>query len=322
MLRNVLLLLLPLLMTPANAAVKIEKTAYAGWPNCYRITNGEVELIVTTDIGPRVIRYGFVGGQNLFKEFKEQLGKSGEKEWMPRGGHRIWIAPELVPDTYALDNGPVKAVVKSDTIELTQPIERETGLEKQIVVRLAPTGSNVELIHRIKNTASKPRDYAPWALTMMAQGGTGIHGFPPRGTHPKDLPPTNPLVMWAYSNLGDPRWHFTAKYMTLKQDPKATSPQKLGSFNQHTFGAYLLGSDLFIKRYEAAPTPKGYPDFGCSFETFTSADFLELETAGHVRTVKQGETAEHIERWSLHKNVKITSWADAELDRVLLPFLK
>ena len=46
----------------ATAAVKVEKTAYAGWPNCYRITNGEVELIVTTDVGPRVIRYGFVGG--------------------------------------------------------------------------------------------------------------------------------------------------------------------------------------------------------------------------------------------------------------------
>lgn len=316
-----LLLLLTSLMT-ASAAVKIEKTAYAGWPNCYRITNGEVELIVTTDVGPRVIRYGFVGGQNLFKEFKEQLGKSGEKEWMPRGGHRIWIAPELVPDTYALDNGSIKATVKGDTIELLQPVERETGLEKQIVIRLAASGSNVELIHRIKNTAGKPRDYAAWALTMMAQGGTGIHGFPPRGTHPKDLPPTNPLVMWAYSNLGDPRWHFTNKYMTLRQDPKATSPQKLGSFNQNTFGAYLLGSDLFIKRYTAAATPKGYPDFGCSFETFTSADFLELETAGPVRTVKPNETVEHIERWTLHKNIKIGAWTDAELDRVLLPLLK
>ena len=27
---------------------------------------------------------------------------------MPRGGHRIWFAPEDVKLTYALDNGPVK----------------------------------------------------------------------------------------------------------------------------------------------------------------------------------------------------------------------
>src|SRR5437588_13041305 len=94
------------------AAVRIEKTAWSGWPNCYRISNGEVELIVTTDVGPRVIRYGSVGGQNLFKEFTAQLGKSGEKKWQPRGGHRVWAAPEIQPITYALDNGPVKYEIR------------------------------------------------------------------------------------------------------------------------------------------------------------------------------------------------------------------
>ena len=57
-----------------SAAVKIEKTAWKGWPNCYRIANGEVELIVTTDVGPRVISYAFAGGKNLFKEFAPQIG--------------------------------------------------------------------------------------------------------------------------------------------------------------------------------------------------------------------------------------------------------
>ena len=36
---------------------KIEKTNYKGWPNSYLVTNGEVELIVTGDIGPRIIRF-------------------------------------------------------------------------------------------------------------------------------------------------------------------------------------------------------------------------------------------------------------------------
>ncbi len=87
----------------------IEKISYGGWPNCYRIFDNEAELIVTTDVGPRVIRYGFIGGQNMFKEFVDQLGRSGESSWQPRGGHRIWIAPEIVPETYALYNGPVHA---------------------------------------------------------------------------------------------------------------------------------------------------------------------------------------------------------------------
>ena len=97
------------LMISASAAVKVEKLDYRGWPNCYRISNGTVDLIVTTDVGPRVIRYGFVGGQNMFKEFDAQMGRGGEDTWQGRGGHRIWMAPEDRVETYALDNSPIAA---------------------------------------------------------------------------------------------------------------------------------------------------------------------------------------------------------------------
>jgi hypothetical protein len=302
-----------------TAPVTIAKTSYAGWPNCYKLTNGEVELIVTTDIGPRVIRYGFVGGQNVFKEFKEQLGKTGEKAWQARGGHRLWIAPEAVPESYALDNGAVKADVKGDTITLTSAVEAETSLEKQISVQLESNG-HVVVTHRLRNKGSKARELAPWALTMMAQGGTGITGFPPRSKHMEVLTPTNPLVMWGFTSFNDPRWTFTQKYLMLRQDPKATTPQKVALFNPETFGAYLLGSDLFVKRY--TPIKGGrFPDMGSSFETFTNADFLELETVGPLVNLAPGGSTEHVERWSLYRNIKLSGWTDAELDRVLLPKL-
>jgi hypothetical protein len=313
-------ILITLAMT-ASAAVKIEKTAYDGWPNCYCISNGDVELIVTSDVGPRIMRYGFVGGQNLFAEFKPMLGKSGESTWQARGGHRIWVGPEIVPITYALDNGPVKIDVLPDGVTATQPVEKETGLQKQITVKLAASGTTAEVIHTIRNTTLFPLEFAPWALTMMAPGGVGITGFPPRGSHPEMLAPTNPLVVWAFTDFSDKRWQFTKKYLMLRQDPKNAVPQKTGSFNPHTWGAYLLGSDLFLKQYRADPT-KTYPDFGCSFETFTNAEFLELETLGPLAKIAPGEAAEHIERWSLHTGVSVKSWSDAELDRVVLPLLK
>jgi len=190
----------------AMAAVKIEKTNFKGWPNSYRISNGEVEVIITSDIGPRIMRYAFTGGQNVFKEFTETLGKSGEEKWQLRGGHRIWAAPEDAVKTYAPDNGPVHILTKGAVLEATQPVESLTGLEKQITVKMSPTGSGVEVLHRIRNTTKKSMDLAAWALSMMAQGGVGIHGFPPRGTHPEVLAPTNPLVMWAFTDLTDKRW--------------------------------------------------------------------------------------------------------------------
>lgn len=313
--------LLAITAMSAAAAVKIEKINYKGWPNSYRVSNGTIELVITSDIGPRIMFFGFPGGQNLFKEFAEGLGKSGEKEWAPRGGHRIWFGPEDRVLTYAPDNSPVKIVVKAGVIEATQPVEPLTGLEKQIIVRMAPQGNAVEVLHRIRNAGKKAMDLAPWALTMMAPGGMGITGFPPRGTHPEMLAPSNPLVMWAFSDLSDKRWTFTKKYMMLRQDPKAKTPQKLGHFNPQTWGAYLLGSDLFIKRY-TADSKKPYPDYNCSYETFTNAEFLELETLGALQKLAPGAVVDHTERWTLHKNIKIGQWSDAELDRVVLPLLK
>ena len=297
--------------------VTIEKQNYKGWPNSWLVANGEIELVVTGDVGPRIIRFGFKGGQNFFKEFDDQMGGKGEPEWQPRGGHRLWIAPEDRATTYAPDNVPCKIAVRAGVLEATAPVEALTGLEKKISVKMAAGAASVEVFHQIRNAGDKPYPIAPWALTMLAQGGHGIHGFPPRGTHPEVLAPTNPLVMWAFTHLNDPRWTFTPKYLVLRQDPHNSAAQKLGSYNRRTWGAYLLNSELFVKRYEATAEPAAYPDFGCSFETFTNREILELETLGPMITLGPGESVAHTERWSAHRPVVIREWTEAELDRAL-----
>ncbi|HTS61873.1 MAG TPA: hypothetical protein VMH28_07600 [Candidatus Acidoferrales bacterium] len=301
--------------------VTIERQNYKGWPNSWRMTNGEVDLVVTGDIGPRVMRFGFVGGQNFFKEFEDQLGLTGEDTWQLRGGHRVWIAPEDPVMTYAPDNSPCGIAVRSGRLEATGPVEALTGLEKKLIVTMAPAGTEVEVAHQIRNGGSKPYRLAPWALTMMAQGGWGIHGFPPRGTHPEVLPPSNPLVMWAFTHLNDPRWTFTRKYMALRQAPENSLPQKLGAYNSNTWAAYVLYFELFLKRYQGTAGAAAYPDYGCTFEIFTNADFLELETLGPVTTIGPGESVTHIERWSLHRPVHIPALTDEELDRALGPIV-
>src|SRR5256884_9116409 len=81
MAKLILLLTLSLVVTAhARADVKVEKIAYKGWRNCYQVSNGEVALVVTSDVGPRIISFGFVGGQNLFKEFSDQLGGTREEK--------------------------------------------------------------------------------------------------------------------------------------------------------------------------------------------------------------------------------------------------
>lgn len=299
----------------------IEKIDYRGWPNSYRISNGEVEAVVTSDVGPRIMRFGFTGGQNFFREFEDQLGRSGEPEWQPRGGHRLWIAPEDEVRSYAPDNGAIDIAVTTAGLIATAPAEPLTGLEKQIEIRMAASGTKVEVVHRIRNAGDEPYRLAPWALSMMARDGVGIHGFPPRGTHPEMLAPTNPLVMWAFTNLDDPRWTLLARHLVLRQDRSNPVPQKLGSFNARTWGAYLLHDELFVKRFDAPGSPADYPDFGCSYETFTNADILELETLGPLVMLAPHESVSHTERWSVHRGIEIRQWTDAELDRALAPLI-
>jgi len=275
---------------------------------------------VTGDVGPRIIRFGFVSGQNLFKEFPDQLGKSGEAEFQLRGGDRVWKAPEDPIATWEPDNVPVEIQVTASGLIARAPIGPVTKLQKEIEVSMAPSGSAVTVSHRITNRSLFPLEFAPWALTMMAQGGTVVSGFPPRGHHPANLEATNPLVMWAYTNLADPRWKFTRKYLTLRQDPGNADAQKLGMFNSDTWAAYLLNGEAFIKRTAADPAKK-YPDFGCSFETFTNDEFLEVETLGPLTRLAPGQTVELVERWGLFRKVNVGGLSDEELDRVVLPLV-
>jgi len=293
--------------------MSIEKTAYRGWENCWRISTSEIELVVTADVGPRVIHCGFRGGQNVFKNFEEQMGRSGESTWMIRGGSRIWIGPEDRVASYAPDNERAEVEVKDGALIVTAPVEEGPRVQKQMIVRAESAGA--EIVHRVRNVGLLPSEFAVWVLTVMAPGGAAVSGFPPRGTHPEHLVPSNPLVMWRFTDLSDPRWTFLRKYLVLRQDPAIGSPQKIGHFNPSTWGAYFLNGDLFIKRCEGRRDAR-YPDLGCSFETFTNGDFLELETLGPVCLVPPGEWIEHVERWELRRAAAPAAWTDEALDRV------
>jgi hypothetical protein len=314
------LVMILLSVANANAEVKVEKTEYKGWHNCYRVTNGDVELIVTGDVGPRIIRFGFVGGQNVLKEYAEQMGKTGEEKFQLRGGDRVWKAPEDPIATWAPDNVPVEITPTPTGLVARAPVEPLTNLQKEIEVSLAASGSEVTVAHRITNKSLFTLEFAPWVLTMMAPGGMGITGFPPRGRHPINLEATNPLVMWAYTNLADKRLTFTKRYLILRQDPNNSEAQKVGLFNRDTWAAYLINGEAFVKRATADPS-KTYTDFGCSFETFTNNEFLEIETLGPMTKVAPGKTVEQVEHWSLHRNVKLGALTDEDIDAVLLPLV-
>ncbi|MBN1910669.1 MAG: hypothetical protein JW818_13065 [Pirellulales bacterium] len=320
------------IVLPTMAKTTIEKVSYGGWPNCIRMTNGTVDLILTTDVGPRVIRYGFVDDANEFFVDKTQLGKKNEKDWLAFGGHRLWLAPEAKPRSYHPDSKPVEAVIKGDTVRLIQPVETDNGFQKELEITLAPEGSQVTVIHKLTNTNLWHVDVAPWTLTVMAPKGKAIFPQEPYSPHP-DIPdtpgqvidkkfflPVRTLVLWSYTKLSDPRWTFTSKYIILQQDPNADRPQKIGLSNRQNWGAYLRDGHLYLKtvRYQEGAV---YPDHGCNFETFTNSAMLEVESLGPMSKMPPNGTVSHREDWYLFKGVQAEN-TDASIDQNVLPKVK
>jgi hypothetical protein len=76
----------------------------AGWPNCCQVSNGFADLIFTTDIGPRILHFGFVDQENELVLVEETVGLTGRDSWRLYEGHRLWHAPEAAQRSYVPDN--------------------------------------------------------------------------------------------------------------------------------------------------------------------------------------------------------------------------
>jgi hypothetical protein len=298
--------------------MSLEKISYLNLPNCYRLSNEEIEVVVTTDIGPRIMRYGFAGHENTLREFPEAERDGDLSRWRPWGGHRLWVAPESMPHTYAPDNTPIEyELLGENSIKLMQPAGPATGLRKEITVTIGREGTDVLVHHRIVNESLRATELAPWAITIMSGGGTAILPQEPYLPHSEALLPARPLVLWHYTDLGDPRWTIGKRYIRLRCDEASPEPQKIGIMNKQEWAAYLRDKTLFVKRF-AYREGASYPDYGSNTEIFTAGSYMELETLAPLTRLEPQAFADHVERWNLFGDVD-TGSTESSLDEALKP---
>ncbi|MHA4811632.1 hypothetical protein ACX0G9_26280 [Flavitalea flava] len=296
----------------------MENCSFGGWPNCIRLSNGKTELIITTDIGPRIIRFGFIDGQNLFQVSPEDSGKTGGSDWRNYGGHRFWMAPESLDLTYYPDNGPVRYSYEDSTLILTQPKETTSGMVKEIRITLAPDKNQATVLHRLHNQSASTQEIAPWAISVLAPGGRAILPQEPFGTGSGFFLPARPMALWSYTKMNDPRWIWGEKYIQAVQDPSLTTPQKIGVLNKQGWAAYSLQEDLLLKRFSYDPEA-AYPDYGCNNEVYIDGNILEVETLGPLQKLAPGKSLEHTEYWLLEK--ASLNGTEQNIDSVILPLL-
>lgn len=288
--------------------IKTEIKNYLNYGNVLALSNGVIEAFVTIDVGPRIIRFGFMGGQNFMcdnrdvmvpkddAEFQSFFGEG--KKWEILGGHRIWTSPESYPASYYPDLDPVKYEITENGAIFTPNPEIENGHQKQLEIKMDPDDGNMHVTMRVTNIATAPQKFSIWGLTVSAQHGTLII---PMNDNDTGLLHNRNISVWPYTNLADSRLHFGKRYVTLRQDSNIEQSFKLGFDLNCAEAYYCLCNDIFRKTYETYHPTEKYPDNGCSFETYTNAGFIEVESLSPLKKVQPGETISLTEHWSLHK---------------------
>lgn len=270
-------------------------------PNCLRLSNGEVEVIVATDVGPRIIGYAFVGGENVLGWHPEARVETALGEFKPYGGHRLWIAPENMPNSYAPDNAPVEYYFdeQNNSVRLIQPLETVTATQKEMTVSLSEKGSGVSINHRIINRGAKEIELAAWALTIMRGGGQALVPNEPFAPYSGEtLLPVRNLTCWSYTDFSDSRWSFDREFIRLRVDENKLEPQKIGVTNKPGWAKYLVGDLEFTKRFDFRENAV-YPDMNSNTELYTAGSFVEIESLAPLEKLAPGNSTEHVERWEL-----------------------
>ncbi|MDD3154477.1 MAG: hypothetical protein PHS41_06380 [Victivallaceae bacterium] len=290
--------------------VELEKVSYKNFTDCLRLTNGRLEVIVSVNLGPRILvcRRMEADAVNFMKNFDDQIAAVVPDQWQSYGGHRLWHAPETWERTYYPDNTPVDYQWDGKVLHMVCQPETTTGLQKEIDLLLSEEGTHVLLRQRIFNRNLWPVRFAPWGLTVMAAGGRLIVPQEPYVPHGHEegesFDYARPLVLWKFTKMNDPRFQWGEFFIQMRQDDTQESKLKFGVADKPGWAAYELNGELFVKSFDYRENAS-YPDGGCNAEFFTMPGFLEIEALGTHEQIAPGECANLDEEWDLPGKVAL-----------------
>lgn len=292
---------------------------------CVSISNGVVEALVTVDLGPRIISFGYIGSQNFMSSERKDYEPMTDdtytsfwgdgRAWENFGGHRIWLSPESYPETYLPDDRKVSyEITENGAVFIPEP-DTQIGVQKTLEIMMDPDDANLQVKMQVKNISDKTKEFSVWSLSVCAKGGTLII---PMNTNDTGLLANRKISVWPYTDMSNDRLYWGKKYITLKQDINATEPIKIGVDLNCGTAYYVLGDEILHKKYETNHPDGVYPDGGCSFETYTNDVMLEFETLSELKSIAPGETNELCEHWSLYKKpCEVDLKNDTSIDNLL-----
>jgi hypothetical protein len=300
--------------------ISIKETTYGNYGKCLAISNDKMEIYVTIDLGPRIIKCNLKGKNNLMFE---DIGREktsdvssvfGEgKLWNIYGGHRMWLSPEKFPETYYPDCDKVLYSVSGNGVTFTPPVQAVTGLQFSMNIVMDETEAKFTATHSVKNMNEEPIKGAMWCLSVMGQDGAVIV---PQPTENTGLLANRILAVWPYTDMTDERIFWGKRYIALRQKPEIADSIKYGINNTAGKIAYINHGQALVKSYTPNHPNGEYPDFGVSCEVYACDLFTEAETLSELQTIKKGESIVHTEVWTLTDGIEIGEFTNESLEKL------
>lgn len=283
-------------------AQKVERVSYKGWQDCYRLSNGTVEVVVVPSVA-RIMHYGFVGEPSVLWVNPATEGapvKPGE--WPNHGGDKAWVWPQDEwgmrvgrgwPPPSATDQVPHQVeIIKGNIVRLTSPLVAGYGVRIVRDIRLEPSGTRVHILTRLE----KMRDGAdfPVAAWVVAQ-----------------LPAPELLLVRLH-----PGSTLTEGYKLFSPDPWRAVRRLEADIllpERRSDVAVKLGCDADILAWFKSPylvvhrSPVGnLSDFkpGDHAQIFSNSDvlpYIELEFTSPLRVLRKGESVSLEVTWELYR---------------------
>ena len=189
-----------------------EVVEYKKFGKCLRLDNGKVEMYVTLDVGPRIIKFNASGCENMLfndneiEKFVDVSSVFGEgKKWRTYGGHRMWISPEEMPKTYYPDDEPVEYNVENIDgkvkVLITPPPQKVTEMQEQYLITMG-NDNTVKVDHYLKNLGKETVKKGIWGITVTDINGIAVMKQPESNNA---LLPNRQVVFWPYTKMNDER---------------------------------------------------------------------------------------------------------------------
>jgi len=285
----------------------IQRFHYKGWPDAYRLFNGEAEVVVVPAVA-RVLRFARLGGPNLVWENPATLGQPAKAgEWPNFGGDKAWPWPQddwpkrlsgdWPPPTGADDVPHAAEVTGRDTVRLTSPVVAGYGVRIVRDITLHGTGAKVTTRTRLEKVEGA-EDILTSAWTIL-----------------QTVVPTSPLVArlvgksslpegWKKLDKADwKRIERRGEHLVIERDPDRTG--KIG-FDGDALAA-VFGDTLLTVR--ATPDAGDFRpgERGQVYNDDESEDdrkqgipaYVEWEFTAPLKPLKKGEASVLTVEWEL-----------------------